>query len=61
MALAGEELDDLGADRISAEELAAETPEAEISLRLSRGRERAHVYFCDLTKDYVELNAEYPT
>ena len=61
MALAGEEVEELGPDRIDAAELGADTPEAEISIRLGRGSDRAHVYFCDLTKDYVELNAEYST
>ena len=61
MALAGEEVDELGADRIDAAELGTAAPEAEIAIRLGRGSESAHVYFCDLTNDYVELNAEYPT
>jgi glutamate N-acetyltransferase/amino-acid N-acetyltransferase len=61
MALAGEELDELGPDRIEAGELEAETPEAEISVRLSRGDASAHVYFSDLTYDYVRINAEYTT
>ncbi|MGI9020587.1 MAG: bifunctional ornithine acetyltransferase/N-acetylglutamate synthase [Solirubrobacterales bacterium] len=60
-ALAGEELAELGPGEIDASELGADVAEAEISLRLGRGTERAHVYFCDLTKDYVELNAEYST
>ncbi|MFI5025203.1 MAG: bifunctional ornithine acetyltransferase/N-acetylglutamate synthase [Solirubrobacterales bacterium] len=61
MALAGEEVEELGADRIDAAELGTAEPEAEIAIRLGWGSESAHVYFCDLTKDYVELNAEYPT
>ena len=61
MALAGEDVEELGPDRIDAAELAADVPEAEISIRLGRGSERAHVYFCDLTKDYVDLNSEYTT
>jgi glutamate N-acetyltransferase/amino-acid N-acetyltransferase len=60
-ALAGEELDELGPERIDAEELGADTAEAEISVRLGRGDARAHVWFCDLTHDYVALNAEYTT
>ncbi len=37
MALAGEELEELGPDRIQAAELASEAPEAELSIRLGRG------------------------
>ncbi len=58
-ALAGEELDELGPDRIRAAELAADQPEAGLSVALGRGAARAHVYFSDLTPDYVRLNAEY--
>jgi glutamate N-acetyltransferase / amino-acid N-acetyltransferase len=61
MALAGEELGELGPDRIQAAELAAELPEAELSINLSRGGASAHVYFSDLTPDYVRVNAEYTT
>ncbi len=61
MALAGEELEELGPERIYADELGSDTAEAEIEIRLGRGDSAAHVYFCDLTKDYVGLNAEYST
>jgi glutamate N-acetyltransferase / amino-acid N-acetyltransferase len=61
MALAGEELDELGPDRIRATELASDQPEAELSIRLGRGDARAHVYFSDLTHDYIRINAEYTT
>jgi glutamate N-acetyltransferase/amino-acid N-acetyltransferase len=60
-ALAGEELPELGPDRIDATELAAESPEAELSVHLGRGDARAHVYFSDLTHDYVRINSEYTT
>jgi glutamate N-acetyltransferase/amino-acid N-acetyltransferase len=60
-ALAGADLDEIGADSIDAEELGADTPEANIGLRLSRGAGRAHVYFSDLGHEYVTLNAEYTT
>jgi glutamate N-acetyltransferase / amino-acid N-acetyltransferase len=60
-ALAGADLDEIGADAIDATELGADTPEAEIGLRLSRGDARAHVYFADLGHEYVTLNAEYTT
>jgi glutamate N-acetyltransferase / amino-acid N-acetyltransferase len=60
-ALAGTDLDEIGADAIDATELGADTPEAEIALRLGRGDARAHVYFSDLGHEYVTLNAEYTT
>jgi glutamate N-acetyltransferase / amino-acid N-acetyltransferase len=60
-ALAGEELPELGPDRIDATELAADSTEAELSLHLGRGDARAHVYFSDLTHDYVRINSEYTT
>ena len=40
---------------------ATDEPEAELSLRLGRGDATAHVYFSDLTCDYVRLNSEYTT
>ena len=62
MALAGEELAELGPDRIDAEELGGDA---------ARGRDRdpasaaatarAHVFFSDLTHDYIRINAEYTT
>jgi glutamate N-acetyltransferase/amino-acid N-acetyltransferase len=60
-ALAGEELEEIGAERIDAEELGAATEEAEIGLRLGRGGHRASVWFSDLGHEYVTLNAEYTT
>jgi glutamate N-acetyltransferase/amino-acid N-acetyltransferase len=60
-ALAGEEVPELGPERIDAAELGEGGPEAQLAVRLGRGTAQAHVYFCDLTKDYVELNAEYST
>ena len=60
-ALAGEELNELGAENIDAEELGADVEEAEIGLRLGRGEHSAHVWFSDLGYDYVKLNAEYTT
>lgn len=60
-ALAGADLDEIGADSIDATELGESTLEAEIGLRLSRGDARAHVYFSDLGHEYVTLNAEYTT
>jgi glutamate N-acetyltransferase/amino-acid N-acetyltransferase len=60
-ALAGEDLEELGAENIDAAELGADVAEAEIGLRLGRGEHAAHVWFSDLGYDYVKLNAEYTT
>ena len=60
-ALAGEELDELGAEAIDAAELGADVDEAEIGLRLGRGEHSAHVWFSDLGYEYVKINAEYTT
>jgi glutamate N-acetyltransferase/amino-acid N-acetyltransferase len=60
-ALAGEDLEELGAENIDAAELGADVPEAEIGLRLNRGEHAAHVWFSDLGYDYIKLNAEYTT
>ncbi len=61
MALAGERLEELGPDRIQAEEMGTSEEEADLALRLDRGDAGAHVYFSDLTPDYVRLNSEYTT
>ena len=61
MALAGERLAGLDADAIDATELAGDDAEADLAVRLGRGDASAHVYFSDLTKEYVEINAEYTT
>jgi glutamate N-acetyltransferase/amino-acid N-acetyltransferase len=61
MALAGEDLEEIGADSIDAEELGEEIAEAEIGLRLDRGEGAAHVWFSDLGYEYVRINAEYTT
>ena len=61
MALAGEELEELGPDAIEAEELAGDAPRPRSALRLDRGDAGAHIYFSDLTHGYVELNSEYTT
>jgi glutamate N-acetyltransferase/amino-acid N-acetyltransferase len=60
-ALIGEDLEEIGADRIDADELGAESEEAEIGLRLGRGGHSAHVWFSDLGYEYVRINAEYTT
>ena len=36
-------------------------PEVEIAVRLGRGRGAASVWTCDLSYDYVRINAEYTT
>jgi glutamate N-acetyltransferase / amino-acid N-acetyltransferase len=61
MALAGEQLSELGPDAIEAGELGSNASEAEIGLRLDRGDGGAQIYFSDLTPGYVELNSEYTT
>lgn len=61
MALAGEDLPELGPDRIDASELGSERGEAEVSIELGRGGAGSHVYFSDLNESYVELNARYTT
>jgi glutamate N-acetyltransferase / amino-acid N-acetyltransferase len=61
MALAGEDIAELGPDVIDAGELGAETDEPEVSLTLDRGQGGAHVYFSDLTPEYIRINAEYTT
>jgi glutamate N-acetyltransferase/amino-acid N-acetyltransferase len=61
MALAGEDLEEIGADSIDASELGEEIPEAQIGLRLDRGEASAHVWFSDLSYEYVRINAEYTT
>jgi len=61
MALAGEDLEEIGAENIDNAELAEDVPEAEIGLRLNRGEHSAHVWFSDLGYGYVRINAEYTT
>ncbi len=56
-----EDMGDPGPDVIDAEELAAETAEAEIAIELGRGESAAHVYFSDLTREYIAINADYTT
>ena len=61
MALAGEDLEEIGAENIDNAELAEDIAEAEIGLRLDRGEHSAHVWFSDLGYEYVRINAEYTT
>jgi glutamate N-acetyltransferase / amino-acid N-acetyltransferase len=61
MALAGEELEELGLDHIEAAEFAGDGTEVDVSLQLGRGDHAAHVWFSDLSYEYVRINAEYTT
>ncbi len=61
MALAGERLDEFGPEAIDAEELGGDQAEAEMEVRLGRGVAAAHMFFSDLTHDYIRINAEYTT
>jgi glutamate N-acetyltransferase / amino-acid N-acetyltransferase len=61
MALAGEDLEEIGADSIDAAELGQDIAEAEIGIRLGRGDHAAHVWFSDLGYEYVRINAKYTT
>jgi glutamate N-acetyltransferase/amino-acid N-acetyltransferase len=61
MALAGEDLEEIGADAIDNDELGADVAEAEIGVRLDRGEYGTHVWFSDLGYEYVRINGEYTT
>ncbi len=61
MALAGEDLEEIGGEAIDNAELGEEVAEAELGLRLDRGEHSAHVWFSDLGYEYVRINAEYTT
>jgi glutamate N-acetyltransferase/amino-acid N-acetyltransferase len=61
MALAGEQLDEPGPHSIDFAELGSDVAEAEIGIALGRGEASAHVYFSDLTHEYIRINAEYTT
>jgi glutamate N-acetyltransferase / amino-acid N-acetyltransferase len=61
MALAGEDLEEIGADAIDNDELGADVAEAEIGVRLDRGEHGTHVWFSDLGYEYVRINGEYTT
>ncbi len=61
VALAGTDLPELGPEAVEANELASDTAQPEIALRLERGDGAAHVYFSDLTAEYVRINSEYTT
>ena len=59
MALAGAELPEPGPDWIDAAELGSDLSEAEVGVDLGRGDAAAHVFFSDLTPEYVRINSEY--
>ncbi|MFL5900243.1 MAG: bifunctional glutamate N-acetyltransferase/amino-acid acetyltransferase ArgJ [Solirubrobacterales bacterium] len=61
MALAGEDLEEIGVDSIDNDELGADIAEAEIGVRLDRGEHGTHVWFSDLGYEYVRINGEYTT
>lgn len=60
-ALAGQDIGELGPDVIEAGDIASGGREPELGLRLDRGDGGAHVYFSDLTHEYIVINAEYTT
>jgi len=60
-ALAGQDIGELGPEVIEADDIAGGGREAELALRLDRGDARAHVFFSDLTHEYIVINAEYTT
>ncbi|MEZ5156088.1 MAG: bifunctional glutamate N-acetyltransferase/amino-acid acetyltransferase ArgJ [Solirubrobacterales bacterium] len=60
-ALAGMEVPELGPEQIEAAEMASDAAEAEVAVDLGRGEAAAHVYFSDLTHEYIRVNAEYTT
>jgi len=60
-ALAGADIGELGPERVDADELGGDGPEAGLSIDLGRGGASAHVFFSDLTHDYIRINAEYTT
>ena len=61
MALAGQRMEEPGPGSIDFAELGAEAQEAQIGIALGRGEASAHVYFSDLTHEYIRINAEYTT
>lgn len=60
-ALPGEDLGHVGAGSIDAGDLADDTSEAGLSIDLGRGDHADHLYFCDLTNEYIAINSEYTT
>jgi len=60
-ALAGEDIGEIGPDRIDATEIGADTAEPGIAIDLGRGPAAAHLFFSDLTHEYIRINAEYTT
>jgi glutamate N-acetyltransferase / amino-acid N-acetyltransferase len=61
MGLVGRDLPELGLDEIDTSEVASEDREVELLLKMDRGDHSAHVWFSDLSYEYVRINAEYTT
>ena len=47
--------------RARAADRLARSDEVEVSMDLSAGRHAARIWTCDLSTDYVRINAEYTT
>ena len=60
-ALPGEDLSHIGADSVDAGDLASDESEAVLAIDLARGEHSDHLYFCDLTNEYIAINSEYTT
>jgi glutamate N-acetyltransferase/amino-acid N-acetyltransferase len=60
-ALPGEDLGHIGSESIDAVDLAAGGQEAGLAIDLERGEHSDHLYFCDLTNEYIAINSEYTT
>ncbi len=60
-ALAGEDLEEIGADSIDADELGGDDRRGRDRPAARPRRARAHVWFSDLGYEYVRINAEYTT
>ena len=61
MALAGEDLERSAPTRSTPPSSARRSPRPRSALRLDRGEHSAHVWFSDLSYEYVRINAEYTT
>jgi glutamate N-acetyltransferase/amino-acid N-acetyltransferase len=60
-ALPGEDLGHIGSESIDAADLADGGQEAGLAIDLERGEHSDHLYFCDLTNEYIAINSEYTT
>lgn len=57
----GEGTGELGPEAIDAAGLGSDEAEVEIGVQLDRGEASAHLYFSDLSSEYVRINSEYTT